>query len=120
MIGASSGGSSFFLLIIVAFVFLYFIIVRPQKRRQLEQQRMHNQLQPGDEIVTSGGIYGEVTSITADDDVMVRIAPDLEVRVARRAIAAVTPQQTADDPAAESGELERPEEPEPTEPTPGT
>jgi preprotein translocase subunit YajC len=87
MIGASgSGGSSFFLLIIVAFVFLWFLLIRPQKRRQVQQQRMLNDLKEGDEVVTAGGIYGEITRVEEDGDVMVRIAPQLEVKVARRAI----------------------------------
>jgi preprotein translocase subunit YajC len=41
-------------------------------------------------VLTAGGIYGEVTEVH-DDDVMVRIAPELEVRVARKAIGAVIP-----------------------------
>lgn len=122
MIGASSGGGGFFLLIILAFVFLYFILVRPQKRRQLTQQRMLKELQVGDEVVTAGGIYGEITGV-ADDDVTVRIAPELEVRVARRAIAGVTPRAEPEEPSAEAGgsaDFARPEEPETSEPTPGT
>jgi preprotein translocase subunit YajC len=87
MIGAS-GGSGFFLLIIVAFGFLWLVLVRPQKKRQVAQQQMLNQLQPGDEVVTAGGIYGEIRRIEGDD-VIVRIAPDLDVKVARRAIGAV-------------------------------
>jgi preprotein translocase subunit YajC len=79
-----------FLLIIVAFAFLYFVLVRPQKRRQLESQRLMSSLEVGDEVVTAGGIYGEVTELL-DGDVMVRIAPDLQVRVARRAIGGVVP-----------------------------
>jgi preprotein translocase subunit YajC len=98
------GGLGFFI-IIIAFFFLYFVLVRPQKRRQLEQQRMLNAVQVGDEIVTAGGIYGEITGL-ADDDVTVRIAPNLEVRVARRAIGGVT---------HKTEEIEEPqEEPEPT------
>ena len=87
MIGASGGGG-FFLLIIIAFAFLWFVLVRPQKRRLVAQQQMLDRLKPGDEIVTAGGIYGEITSLD-DDDAMVRIAPGLEVRVARRAIGGV-------------------------------
>ena len=49
-----------FLLIIVAFAFLYFVLVRPQKRRQLAQQQMLNAVEVGDEIVTAGGLYGEI------------------------------------------------------------
>src|SRR5436853_34609 len=44
-------GGAGFLLIIIAFGFLYFVLVRPQKRRQLAQQRMLNELHVGDEIV---------------------------------------------------------------------
>jgi preprotein translocase subunit YajC len=105
------GGAGFFL-IIIAFGFLYFVLVRPQKKRQLAQQRMLNELHVGDEIVTAGGIYGEIVGL-GDEDVTVRIAPELDVRVARRAIAAVTP-------PASAGELEAPEEPDRAEPTPGT
>jgi preprotein translocase subunit YajC len=105
-------GSAGLFIIVIAFLFLYFVLVRPQKRRQLEQQRMLNEVSVGDEIVTAGGIYGEVTAVD-EDDVRVRIAPELEVRVARRAIAGVTTRHDA-------GELEAPEEPERPEPTPGT
>ena len=87
MIGAS-GGSGFFLLIIIAFAFLWFVLVRPQKRRQVAQQQMLDQLKPGDEVVTAGGIYGEITSLD-EEDAMVQIAPGLEVRIARRAIGGV-------------------------------
>ena len=89
MIGASGGGSSFFLLIIVAFVFLWFLLIRPQKRGETQQQQMLNQLKEGDEDVTAGGIYGEITRVEEDGDVMLRIAPELEVKVARRAIGGV-------------------------------
>jgi preprotein translocase subunit YajC len=107
-----NGGSGFFLLII-AFGFLYFVMVRPQKRRQMETPRMLDNLKPGDEVVTAGGIYGEIVGL-GDEDVHVRIAPELDVRVARRAIASVIPAET------ETAELEAPEEPEATGPTPGT
>jgi preprotein translocase subunit YajC len=80
-----------FILIILAFVFLYFVLVRPQKRRQVEAQRMLSSLKEGDEVVTAGGIYGRVTELIDDDDVLVEIAPDLRVRVARRAIGGIIP-----------------------------
>jgi preprotein translocase subunit YajC len=106
------GGAGFFL-ILIAFGFLYVVLIRPQKKRQLAQQRLVNELAVGDEVVTAGGIYGEIVGL-GEEDVTVRIAPELDVRVARRAIAAVTP------PASKPEELEAPEEPEHTEPTPGT
>jgi len=97
-----------FLFIIIAFAFLYFVMVRPQKRRQLETQRMLNDLKVGDEIVTAGGMYGEITKL-GEEDVTVRIAPELEVRVARKAIGAVIKPE-------ETQEPDEPAEPEPLEP----
>jgi preprotein translocase subunit YajC len=105
-----NGGSGFFLLII-AFGFLYFVLVRPQRRRQQDTQRMISALKPGDEVVTAGGIYGTVTELVDDTDVLVEIAPDLRVRVARRAIGAVIsrgeeenePEAVPEPPTAENG-----------------
>jgi preprotein translocase subunit YajC len=97
-------GGGGFLLIIVAFAFLYFVLVRPQKRRQTEQARLLGSLEVGDEVLTAGGIYGRITSIEGDE-LMVEIAPQLEVRVARRAIGGVVKSEEV-----ESGEQE-PEEP---------
>jgi preprotein translocase subunit YajC len=77
-----------FLIIIIAFGFLYFVLIRPQKRRQVDSQRMLQGLEIGDEVVTAGGILGTITAL-GDDEVSVEIAPNLVVRVARRAIGSV-------------------------------
>ena len=100
-------GSSGFLLIIVAFAFLYFVLVRPQKRRQVEQARLLGNLEVGDEVVTAGGIYGHITSIEGDD-LMVEIAPQLEVRVARRAIGGVVKSEDAEPDEAEQEDAGEP------------
>jgi preprotein translocase subunit YajC len=97
-----------FLILIVAFAFLWFVLIRPQKRRQAEAARMLNSIDVGDEVLTAGGIYGEVTELH-DDDVLVRIAPELEVRVARKAIGAVIRPEEAAEPEAEPEEPVQPE-----------
>jgi preprotein translocase subunit YajC len=83
-------------LIAIAFAFVYLAILRPQRRQRTAQAQMWQTLEPGDEIVTAGGLYGEITGFRGDD-VLVRIAPELEVRVARRAIAGVFPPEEADE-----------------------
>jgi preprotein translocase subunit YajC len=103
-----------FLLIIVVFALLWLVMVRPQKRRQQEQRQMLDRLKVGDEVLTAAGIYGEVTALR-DDDVMVEIAPNVEVRVARRAIGGVVPAAEEDEappaPAEpEEAEVEAPAE----------
>jgi preprotein translocase subunit YajC len=94
--------SAGFLIIIIAFGFLWLVVVRPQKRKQVEQRRMIADLHVGDEVLTAGGIFGRVTEL-GDDELTLEIAPQLEVRVARRAIAGVTrePAEEPDEPAEE-------------------
>jgi len=77
-------------LIAIAFLFVWLAILRPQKRRRLAQEEMLRNVSVGAQIVTAGGLYGEITEVR-DDDVLVRIAPEIEVRIARRAIAGVFP-----------------------------
>jgi preprotein translocase subunit YajC len=109
IVAASSGGSSFFLIIIVAFLLLWLIVVRPQRKRQTQQRQMLNELRVGDEVLTAGGIYGTVSRLD-EDRVTVEIAPNLEVQVARRAIAGVTTEpepgepQESEESQAEDGE----------------
>ena len=74
---------------LVALALLFWVFVlRPQRARAKEQQELITSLEPGDEIVTAGGLYGTITAV--DGEVLhVEIAPDVEVRVDRRAIAGV-------------------------------
>ena len=64
---------------------------------------MLSDLRVGDEVLTAGGIYGTISQLD-EDQVTVEIAPQTEVRVARRAIAGVTrePEAGEDDAPAES------------------
>ena len=88
-------------LIAVAFLFVWLTLLRPQKRRRQAQAAMWQNLNVGDEIVTAGGLYGEITGFR-DDDVLVRIAPEIDVRIARRAIAGVFPAGDPDEDASET------------------
>jgi preprotein translocase subunit YajC len=63
-------------------------MIRPRQRQMRAQQRQIAALEVGDEIVTAGGLYGTVRRIEGDD-VRVEIAPNLEVRIAKRAVAGV-------------------------------
>jgi preprotein translocase subunit YajC len=93
------------LVLIALLVLFWFVWVVPQRRRQRQQVedllRLIELLQPGDEIITAGGMHGTVTAVE-DEELMVEIAPGVEVRLDRRAVAAVT---TIDDPAVEREDL---------------
>ncbi len=90
--------------IIVLFALMWLVLIRPQRRRQLEQAQLIERLEVGDEIVTAGGLYGRLTRIDADE-VGVEVAPGVEVRVARQAVAAVRPERARAAGDGPSGEI---------------
>jgi preprotein translocase subunit YajC len=69
---------------------MYVLMIRPQRQRQANQQTMIDNAGVGDDVLTTGGIYGTITQV-AGDDVVVEIAPELSVHMTRRGIAAVLP-----------------------------
>ena len=78
------------LLFIVAMVAaFYFLLLRPQQRRQQQQRQLIEALQPGDEIVTIGGIFATVVSVS--ERVRVRTVDGSELEIARVAIGQVIP-----------------------------
>lgn len=84
------GGSQLlsFLPIILIFVIFYFLLIRPQQKRAKEHRTLLANLKEGDEVLTSGGIYGKITGIK-DDKITVEISDKVRVRVNRGHIAAV-------------------------------
>ncbi len=81
---------SFLIVMVLLLVVMYVLMIRPQRQRQQAQQNMIERAGVGDDILTSGGIYGTITEIE-DDDVVVEIADGLAVHMTRRGIAAVLP-----------------------------
>jgi preprotein translocase subunit YajC len=84
------------LVVVVLFAVFWLFIVRPQRKQAAEQRELIASLEPGDEIVSAGGLYGVIKSIDGDE-LVVEIADGLVVRMARGAVA---------------GLVERDEEPE--------
>jgi preprotein translocase subunit YajC len=77
-----------FLPLLLIGVVFYFLLIRPQNQRRRAQMEMQSAIEVGDEIVTTAGIYGTITEI--DDDygiVTVEVAPGVEIRLARAAVA---------------------------------
>lgn len=83
-------GSGFFLVLLAMFAFLYFLLIRPQRAQQRKHAEILAALKPGDEVLTAGGIYGEVVQLD-EERVMLEIDEDVRIAVARRSIASVVP-----------------------------
>jgi preprotein translocase subunit YajC len=78
----------------ILFAFFWFFVALPQRRRGRDHTTMQDALGVGDEVITAGGLHGEVVEV--DESVLrIEIAPGTIVRVDRRAIAArVEPEAT--------------------------
>jgi preprotein translocase subunit YajC len=92
LLAAQNGGGpgSFMpiLMIVLLFGVMYFMMIRPQQKRRREAERMQSTIGAGAEVVTIGGLYGTVTSVD-DETVMLEVAPGVQTRYARPAIARV-------------------------------
>jgi preprotein translocase subunit YajC len=83
-------GSGFLIVLLAMFGFMWFLLIRPQRAQQRKHAELLSGLKPGDEVVTSGGIYGEVVQLD-EERVMLEIDDDVKIAVARRAIATIVP-----------------------------
>jgi len=64
------------------FAGLYFVMIAPQRKQKKEQEKMLAALATGDEIVTTGGIYGTITNVK-DDRFVVRIADNTKIEIGK-------------------------------------
>ena len=87
---------NFLIIMVLLLGVMYVLMIRPQRQRQQQQQTMIEGAGVGDDILTTGGIYGTVTEAEGDD-VVVEIADGLHVHMTRRGIAAVLPPETEED-----------------------
>lgn len=94
---------AFLIIIIVLAVMMYVLMIRPQRAQQRKHQEMLNNVKPGDEVVTIGGIYGDVVEVL-DDKLVIEIAEGVHIEIARKALGSVVPAEQLED--AEDEELD--------------
>ena len=79
---ASGGQSALFWIVYIALFggIFYFLLIRPQKKQQKQQDTLRNSIQPGDNIMTTGGFYGVVLDVV-DDTVIVEFGNNKNCRI---------------------------------------
>lgn len=82
----SGGGILGLLPLIAIFGAMYFLLLRPQRKRTKQAQELQKSIAEGDEVILNSGIYGFVSEVN-DTFVWLDVADDVEIRVARSAIA---------------------------------
>lgn len=86
--GAGGGIGSMLFLILPMIAIMYFMVFLPQSRQRKKLQEMHSALKNGDKVVTTAGIYGTINGLDGDT-VILKIADNVKIRIARAAIAQV-------------------------------
>jgi preprotein translocase subunit YajC len=110
---AAGGGPGGFDLIslmplVLIFVVFYFLLIRPQQKKMKAHRELICALKRGDKVLTAGGIIGTVVKVEEDNLLLVEIAKDIRVRVARSTISELLTKPTAakpgEGPAASSAD----------------
>mgnify|MGYP006367623739 CR=1 FL=1 len=70
------------LMIVLIFVVFYFFMIRPQSKRQKEIRKFQDQLESGNKVITSGGIYGKVKDVK-ENIVVIEVADNVRINVAK-------------------------------------
>jgi preprotein translocase subunit YajC len=86
--GEEGGGFDWTIIIFLVLIFavFYFLLIRPQRKRQKEQQQLMEALKRGDRVITAGGIYGVVESVS-EDNVVIKVESGATMRVAKSSVA---------------------------------
>ena len=86
--GEPEGGfdPTIIIFLVVIFGLMYFVLIRPQRKRQKEHQQLIEELKRGDRVITAGGIYGQIESLS-EDSVVIKVESGATVRVARSSVA---------------------------------
>ena len=86
---APAGGPNIMIIgYVLLFGAMYFFMIAPQRKKQKAHQKMLEELNSGDEVVTAGGIYGEITN-KKDDRFVIRIADNTKIEVGKGFISAL-------------------------------
>ena len=100
MAASPEGGSAWVQLVPFALVLaiFYFIILLPMKRKQQKVQTFLSGLKVNDKIVTTGGIYGQITRL-GDQSVQLQVAQNVRIEIAKAAIGGYQGQEPVVEPA---------------------
>src|ERR1700720_3342646 len=90
MAATPDGGSPWLQLgpLVLVLAIFYFIILLPMKRKQQKVQEFLDSLKVGDRVITTGGIYGQITRL-GEQSVQLQIADKVRIEVSRAAIGGI-------------------------------
>ena len=82
----SGSGFAQFIPLILIFVIFYFFLIRPQQKKVKQHKSMVASLKRGDEVITSGGVYGKIEKVYDDDKIDLSISESVTIQVVKSTI----------------------------------
>jgi len=86
--GGVAGLGGFLIPLMLMFGIMYFLVILPQQRQRKKVQQMLSAIKNGDKVITTSGIYGTINGMDGDT-IILKIADNVKIRIARAAIAQV-------------------------------
>lgn len=80
-VGQAGSAAGFILVIVIWILVFYFMLIRPQKKQKKAIEDLHNAMEPGDNIMTTGGFYGTLLDIVDDTTVIVEFGNNKNCRI---------------------------------------
>jgi len=78
--------------LVLIFAIFYFLLIRPQRKRQKQQRELMEELKRGDKVITAGGIYGVIESVS-EDSILIKVESGATMRVSKSSVALKRDQQ---------------------------
>ena len=95
--GAQQGDStSFIIMMVLMFAAFYFLLIRPQQKKQKAHTELVAGLKVGDEVLTAGGILGQITGVS-EHYAVIKISDNTEIKVQKGSVSMVVPKGTYDE-----------------------
>lgn len=84
-----------FIPLILLFVLMWFLLIRPQQIQARKRQEMLARVKAGDQVITIGGLHGEITQVI-DDLVRIKFAEGVEVTMNKTGVGVIKEPANAD------------------------
>ncbi len=82
-----TGDSTIWMVVFLIFIFVvfYFLTIRPRRKMQKRHEELVETLRKGDKVITAGGIYGQIESLS-EDSIVLKIESGTTIRIARASV----------------------------------
>jgi preprotein translocase subunit YajC len=94
--GGGGGLMQMLIIFVPMILIMYLMVFKPQQKKQKEHQEMLKKLKVGDQVVTSGGMYGTIAAVR-EKSFLIKVADNVKIECARASVVGLTESEPAAD-----------------------